>query len=225
MSHFCTVVILPPDVSRERAAVKAAVEPLMSRYYLEREVQPYIRPCWCIDIRNTRAHKMAEQRADAEVGSYWEAVVDRGEPFPEWKRRYRASLEAAREAAPVHHRFNLGCFDCKGTGEYVTTENPEGTHSSWRFADEALPLHRWLEGSWSELGVEAITTTEVLIAAFKHQGDAPFAVVTPDGEWHQQGQIGEWVDEWERHDDWPGEVVALVEQYLDHPAAVLDCHR
>ncbi len=224
MSHFCTVVILPPDVPRERAAVEAAVEPLMIRYYRNREVEPYATKCWCIEDQEEDRHRLAEKQADDEVGSYWQAGVGSREQFLQWKRRYRSSLEAALAAMPVDFQPNPQCCDCKGTGEEVITYNPEGTHDSWRFADEALPSHRWLEGSWSELGVEAITTTEVLIAAFKHDGDAPFTVVTPDGEWHQQGQVGQWVNYWEKHDDWSGEVVALVEQYPDHPAAVLDCH-
>ena len=224
MSHFCTVVILPPDVPRTRAAVEAAVESLMVRYYQEREVEPYITKCWCIQFQEQDSHELAEKRADNEVGSFWIAVADRGEPFLEWKRRYRASLEAALAAESRDYQPNPQCLTCKGTGAYLTTENPEGTHDYWQFADEAFSLHRWLEDGWSERGVEAITTTAILTAAFKHEGDAPFAIVTPDGEWHQQGQVGQWVNDWERHDDWSGEVVALVEQYPDHPAAVLDCH-
>ena len=54
----------------------------------------------------------------------------------------------------------------------------------------------------------------------------PFAVVTPDGEWHERGHMGWWAsvgDEKDR-EDWEKEVGAILSKYPDHIAVVVDCH-
>lgn len=54
----------------------------------------------------------------------------------------------------------------------------------------------------------------------------PFAVVTPDGAWHERGRMGWWAavaDEKDR-DTWADEVRALLDANPSATAVIVDCH-
>jgi len=55
----------------------------------------------------------------------------------------------------------------------------------------------------------------------------PHAVVTPDGEWHEHGEMG-WfgveVDQKESDGDWRMKVLSLRQKHAGHIAVLVDCH-
>lgn len=54
----------------------------------------------------------------------------------------------------------------------------------------------------------------------------PFAVVTPDGNWHERGKMGWWamVRDEKPDDDWENEVMKLIQSHQDCWAIGVDCH-
>lgn len=53
-----------------------------------------------------------------------------------------------------------------------------------------------------------------------------FAIVTPNGEWHEKGKMGWWaiVTNEKPDDSWDLEVALILENYKDHLAVAVDCH-
>lgn len=56
--------------------------------------------------------------------------------------------------------------------------------------------------------------------------DAPFAFITPDGEWHEKGKMGWWaiVSDEKEQDAWKEEFRKAVEEYGDCCVISVDCH-
>lgn len=54
----------------------------------------------------------------------------------------------------------------------------------------------------------------------------PFAVVTPEGEWIEKGQMGWWgiVQNEEDEEAWKASVMKIFNKYLDHKVVAVDCH-
>jgi hypothetical protein len=52
----------------------------------------------------------------------------------------------------------------------------------------------------------------------------PFAIVTPDGKWHEKGSMGWWGIVVDEKDTWKEEALEILKKYRDHVAIVVDCH-
>lgn len=54
----------------------------------------------------------------------------------------------------------------------------------------------------------------------------PFAILTPDGEWHEQGRMGWWgiVTGEQESDDWTAEAEKIMDDHADCVAVVVDVH-
>lgn len=54
----------------------------------------------------------------------------------------------------------------------------------------------------------------------------PFAILTPDGKWYEKGEMGWWgiVSNQKEETGWEATKVALMAQYKDCLAVVIDCH-
>lgn len=52
----------------------------------------------------------------------------------------------------------------------------------------------------------------------------PFAIVTPDGEWHERGHMGWWAMVSDEKDNWEEEVKKILEENKGHLAVLVDCH-
>lgn len=60
----------------------------------------------------------------------------------------------------------------------------------------------------------------------KEKPPMPFAIVTPDGEWHEKGRMGCWamVSDEKDKKDWHAEVLDLYKKYEGHVAVLCDLH-
>lgn len=113
--------------------------------------------------------------------------------------------------APIRHEA-AKCNGCDGKGKRVKWP------TSWRkFEGDIQPASRWLE-----LLNNAKTKDEAEEGSF-----VPYAVLTPEGEWFQRGEMG-WFgmssDEKDR-DSWGDQVKSIAEKYAATCfAVVVDCH-
>lgn len=51
-----------------------------------------------------------------------------------------------------------------------------------------------------------------------------FAIVTPNGEWHEKGKMGWWAIVTDEKKNWPAEMYELASAFPEHNALYLDCH-
>ena len=128
--------------------------------------------------------------------------------------------------------YHKDCENCNGTGEYETTYNPkskwdwyrvggrwdgvvqskerESKDGGFNFGDE----HKQLKYNFAT--VQEVFDNEVSF----------FAVVTPDGEWHEEGKMG-WfaiVTDEKDCDLWEKQKIDILTKYQDHHCVGLDCH-
>ena len=52
----------------------------------------------------------------------------------------------------------------------------------------------------------------------------PFAIVTPDGKWHQKGKMGWWAMVSDKQNDWPEKAKELLAAHKNAIAIAVDCH-
>lgn len=136
------------------------------------------------------------------------------ESFParlEWERIYK---QAEREH-PLYQKPDPDCQNCGGTGKYITTYNPK---AKWDW---------WIAGGRYEGVVGGAVDPNVApVTVLLEQNIVPFAVVTPDGKWHERGEMG-WfaiVTREKEKDVWAKEVRNIFEKHKDCLAVGCDLH-
>jgi hypothetical protein len=127
---------------------------------------------------------------------------------------------------------------CKGTGTYKSTYNPK---SQWDWWDYGGRWNREIHGDYKgdenggfnfgdqyrRLSENMVTVPDLLERGRKpDQNIVPFAVLTPDGEWHQRGEMG-WfgmVRNPEDAKEWKQRFGGILERHKDCYAIGIDCH-
>ncbi len=215
MSHFVTTVLIPTSTPSE--FVESTVASLLEPYDENIEVEEYPTDCFCIGNLAQRAGRVA---ADKEIGvfselreRYW-ALPETARP--EWTAYiapYEAAAARVEHTHPLYQKADPDCEDCQGTGTRMTTSNPDSQWDWWTIGG------RW-EGWLSQ--TNSAPVTELL----QDDDKIPFALVTPDGQWHQRGEMG-WFgmafDE-KADDAWAQEVHQLLQTYPDSLAVACDLH-
>ena len=220
MSHFLTLVLVPAETPRE--GIKDAVAQLLAPFDENIDVDAYPVDCAC---RNGIAEWAGRVAADREVGSL-ATLRDRylAVPFadrPNWTTfmaPYQAVVERVAHAHPLYQQPDPQCDDCQGTGTRLSTYNPDSQWDWWAIGGG------W-DGSWHPDNV--LPVRDLLAAWGQHvHPTIPFAVVTPDGEWHQHGQMG-WfgmASNTISADDWGQTVRTLLQANPDALAVACDLH-
>jgi len=129
------------------------------------------------------------------------------------------------------------CEQCGGTGTETVTYNPKGKWDWFRIGGR---WDGWIQGAFRESEDSGFNSgdghtdmrhncvsAEVYLQSIKDDENlVPFALVTPDGEWHEKAEMG-WfgmtrneVDECE----WRDEVISLLEANPDTIAIAVDLH-
>ncbi len=241
MSHF-TAVIITKDSSQE------ALDRLLAPYDENTKVEPYAQACECseFNLRNHawynnpklngdaieaarvqlyKQHAKLQERINAIQGQAAISKADGAklekleEQLQTAWRKLLDPIEAKRKALEDQHRHVFAkpdptCSECHGTGTLQSTYNPKSKWDWWGVGG------RWrneLDGG-NVLGVDALLALP--------EPYIPYAVVTPDGEWHEKGQMGWWgmSSNDKKQDKWQSEVIALYKQYPDHLAVLCDLH-
>lgn len=210
MSHFFTVVLVPVG-----ADVESIVDKRLAPYDESIEVDEYDRNCGCI---GSVAHRDARVSATKKVGKsiaelrdeYWKIPENERPEWKDWNAEYVHAEDEEFTKHPMKSKHDPECFMCRGTGTYRSTRNPE---SKWD----------WFEigGRWDG----EIPGNRVL--ASKLSNDLlPHAVVTPDGKWHEQGEMGWWGMSFgdKPEEEWREKVRRLFLEFKESLAVAVDCH-
>ena len=216
MSHF-TVYVFGEDV-----------EELLAPYDENMEMSPY--------VAYTRAQAIAESKRrieDYKNGTYAEYLKD-----PDaYKERYGCSEEDAhikylKNEFPKHlewtddeHYEDMAQWYKENDmidddGNLLSTYNPNSKWDWWSVG-----------GRWQ--GCLNLTTGHKVNEAQVYEVDwdatpLPFAFITPDGEWHERGEMGWWacVSNEKDKDAWETEYRNAVKALADEDicVTVVDCH-
>ena len=221
MSHFYTVVIVPDGT--EPQSFHDEVERLLAPYDENIEVPEYERDCHCIG-RVARKFGKAEAEKVKKIDTYrdeWnrkakEAGKDMMESFLDQKgwEEFIADWTKIKEEKEKEHpdygKPDPECDDCNGTGKYKTTYNPKSKWDWWVIGG------RW-DGTVPGNAIPVSELTDEII---------PFAMVTPDGEWHQKGDMGWWgmTSNEMSEEDWVKEVNGILKVYSKCIAIGCDLH-
>jgi hypothetical protein len=233
MSHFLVGVIIPKDT----ASVRAKVEELLEPYDENTEVEEYDRDCYCIgNIASMEARKQTEEK----LGTFqtfrdtYNALPK--DQQPKWKDHIKPFVDLHEKLTKEHSQYqkpDKNCPDCHGTGKEKSHYNPDSKWDWWRIGG------RW-DGIISNIGKyresedngfnfdpyhEDVKNNSCLVRELK-ANHLPFAIITPDGEWHEKGQMGWWgVTHNEKEDDkWNKELFESLKEYKDDLIVGVDCH-
>lgn len=130
------------------------------------------------------------------------------------------------------------CSCCKGTGQYETTSNPKRQWTWYRIGgrwdgilfDKENLLSRETENGFNFNGDhESFKQNRRVVGDVDWEGEwvLPYAIVTPDGEWHSKGKMYMFgmSDNKMTKEEWRKHALEVLNQYKDHFAIVLDCHQ
>jgi hypothetical protein len=134
------------------------------------------------------------------------------------------------------------CDECKGTGKSTSTYNPKSKWDWYRIggrwdgvirnrpaeSDERGgnhgAKHEQIQNNMIPLSEVGQTRGNQWIAEITDSW-IPFAILGPDGSWHEKGKMGWWACVSNEKEDWPSQARALFERYREgHYAVALDCH-
>lgn len=119
-------------------------------------------------------------------------------------------------AEELHRKWSMDCHVDEGGLYYITTLNPDGKYDYFSLVRyEDITAHR----------VEAAVREHVWRTSEIPRDLLPAAVVTPDGQWHETG-VKKWAWDITKDEEQAirQRVFALVDQYPDHLAVLVDCH-
>lgn len=252
MSHFYTIAVLPEGTSLDH--IQETVEHLLEPYNERIEVPPYKERCYCVgrkaedaaankadavvgtidQIRNKfwEEHPRLNPLDDEELSEEQERQQDE-----DWKKAlepWRKAKQAFLVGHPEFDKPNPECEECGGTGDRETTYNPKSKWDWWVIGgrwDGAIRNERNPE---TNANVPALGDTEesnnlTTVAALLAQPDdkwIPFALVTPDGQFHDRGHMGYWamVSEEKPKEAWHEQVRELLKPHATCVAVGLDLH-
>lgn len=225
----CSCVGLEAQVAAREQAAAAAVA------VTGKTMEDY-RAAFSTDDRIARMQ--AGERVDLDAA--WAAHI------ADYAAAYDARYAEVLAADPRRDAPDPACASCGGTGVRTTTYNPQ---SKWdwysiggRWNGDFLCGNAEDEGARERTGkaaIEAIIArsedeAQVFVATWGGNGGRcrdcqhgpQFAVLTPDGEWHQKGQMGWWgmVTDEQPAKSWEAEYYELLSGHPDHPCVLVDVH-
>lgn len=233
MSHFTVLVITPHTSECSQKTFEDEVEKMLGPYSENLEVDEYDKPCYCIgvtagsEVRQESNNKFGswdvirekfnndvfpkpskpyDQLTDEEVVAYCD---DRDKAWREFTKDKTQYEHDAFEQHPLKDKPESDCDECKGTGLYKSTYNPKIKWDWYQIGG------RW-SGACHEDGLNIFKAKELK--------SGTFAVVTPDGEWHEKGKMGWFAIVTDEDANWDKQCKELVAQHGDNYAVLVDCH-
>ena len=240
MIHFAVGVIIPKEKRQSAGDVQNYLANVLARYSENTEVDPYEGPCEC---GRWNATKLVREALDKEFGdmesvSHWFTLMHQeladDEKDKLWKKDIaeprKAFAKKLTEENPEWLKPRSDCEKCHGTGTRTTTYNPDSKWDCWviggRWNGEVKgkPKGDGKGGfnfgeEFHDLNENSCTVKEALYNEF-----SPFALITPDGEWHESGKMGLWGISTDDKEDWTQEAVKIMKDYEDFLIVSLDCH-
>jgi hypothetical protein len=179
-----------------------------------------------------KREKWAEyNQLDALITAEWQAFN------AEYFKDHEHTERDYAEHHPAFGKPKTDCDECNGTGFYPSTYNPL---SKWdwyrvggRFDGRITNNPQESENGFNfaakheTLANNSVPVTE-LLEAQANGGEAyiPYALVTPDGEWIERGQMGWWgMSSGDKPQHlWNDQVLTIYEKFSEFDAVLLDCH-
>lgn len=144
----------------------------------------------------------------------------------QWYRIHDAKLAEVLPTAPP----DADCDECNGTGKVKSTYNPKSQWDWWslggRWAGEMTGFKFPDDGQGGFNFAELYRKQLGNVCYVKHikPDFVSFAVVTPDGEWHEKGDMGWFGAVSDGKEDWPEIYKQILAQYPEHIACLCDLH-
>lgn len=235
MSHFMVTVLV---LKKDRDRVEYMIEELMAPFDEQLEVPEYERRCWCV---GREASKRADEAAAKKFGKWEEKRAEfakrpEGEQSQEaWEREFvnphREFEKKLLSADQEKDTPDPKCDTCGGSGKEMTKYNPESKWDWWviggRYDGEIQMAYRSDADGGFNFGDDHhqlknnLATPEFIL----DHNIIPYAIVTPDGKWHQRGEMGWWGMDSNVNDNWDDEAAKILTEYKDKAYAIgLDCH-
>lgn len=225
MSHFC-VYVFSKDTD---------VESLLAPYDENIEVVPY--------VKYTREQAIAEVRKEIEDyknSLYAEFLADPKAYKEKAKKtafneeRYKSHINYLENEFPKMLEWtDEECYEYKAkwykdndmiddNGNLLSTYNPK---SKWDWYSQG---GRWGNGLILKNG--ELTDEDYISEIDWEKSGRPFAFITPDGEWHERGEMGWWacVSNEKDSNDWESEYNNAIQKMLNEDEEIMvtliDCH-
>lgn len=230
MSHFSVLVIMNRKELVPQQTFKDDVECLLRQYDESIKVNEYDRKCYCCGNQAMDEIRVESDKKFGSWGSFRENFFNLPEnrqrpdmtekeltdflerQVKSWKSLTKDKNEFETTALNNHRGKddpNPDCTTCEGKGTFHSTYNPK---SKWDYYQ--------IGGGWSG---ECNSNKENIFKVKDVMGET-FAVVTPDGEWHERGRMGWWCIVTNENENWNDSFKKFVEQYNENYAVVVDCH-
>lgn len=218
MSHFVLAAIIPKHKADDyENHVKALLAPFDDKI----DVEPYQRKCYCIGyLARFESRKKADELYDIDSlhRKYLNAPENRRpeieKSFNVMKKAWKQAYKEVFDSHPLKDKPDPECEECKGTGTYESTYNPK---SKWHWYE--------IGGRWDGWVTDKPGDNVVEVQQFLDSGLIPFAILTPDGEWHEEGEMGWFGISTNNKENWDDIARSIFEKYKDgHLAVIVDCH-
>lgn len=249
MSHFVVLVVVPKDR-------KEMVHELLAPYDESIRVPEYEEKCYCVGLKAKTDAKEAARKVFGTEGNIKQSIEERDDikelrakgrellskEFIELQKLSDAEValrknidsiieqemeiafkpfneyfETAHKQHPMKDKPDPACSECNGTGIVMSTYNPK---TRWDWYEVG---GRW--NDFLELGNNYAPIPD-FIKALKEREDCVYAIVTPDGEWHQRGEMGWWGMSSNEDKDWDEKMFKILEGYdnVEYIGVIVDCH-
>ena len=206
MTHFTVGIIVP---SHKLHNIESFIADQMAPFDENEDVEPYV------------SYSVEEAQADLTRDiARFERIIERNDTnyHLEKCKDHLAKLrgmtpeEKYREYIQYHKHFDEG-------GKPVSTYNPG---SKWDWYVIGGRWDGWINNceSHNEAVSDNLATTEAVL----ERDRIPHAIITPDGQWHEQGQMGWWGIMLTENDRYQSEAKLLLSQYPGHHIIILDAH-
>jgi hypothetical protein len=245
MSHFTVGVVVPKDTPKSE--IKDYLDNIMAPYDEELTVPEYKMKCWCVGQKATSQinHEVELFLGPIEKvrADYWkrhEGEEDSEERQiamnKEWdnlvapRKKYFAD---SMEDHPLREAADPECDECKGTGMRSTDRNPRSRWDWWciggRWCGTITKTEMPDDGeggfnfgdNYHGLNENSATVATALANDF-----VPFALILPDGIWHEKGEMGMFamVSNEKKEGDWDEKVRTVLQPFKDDLMVQLDVH-
>ena len=206
MTHFTVGIIVP---AKERPAIHEFIAVQMAPYDENTEFKAYV--------------SYSVEKAKAEIERdirRLEQIIRQQAPGYNLEK-CQDLLTTLRRTTPVqryaeylqHHEL----FDAHG--KPLSTYNPDSKWDWWVIGGR---WDGWINGK--ETSGEAVADNMATTAQAIERGIIPHAIITPDGQWHERGQMGWWAILITENEDWDAQARDILARYPGDHLVIVDAH-